>query len=106
MRHLFFIAFLLIPQVLAAKPIQTEQQAIDYQVITGGLEHPWSLAFLPDGRFLVTERPGRLRMVEPDGRLVSEVIEGLPEIEASGQGGLLDVVLHPDFENNRWVYFS
>ena len=106
MRPIILIAFLLLPQVLAAKPIQTEKQAIDYQVLTGGLEHPWSLAFLPDGRFLITERPGRLRMVESDGRLVPQVIDGLPEIETSGQGGLLDVVLHPDFGNNRWVYFS
>lgn len=106
MNRLFLIAFLLLPQVLAAKPTQTGQQAIDYQVVTEGLEHPWSLAFLPDGRFLITERPGRLRMIESDGRLLPQVIGGLPKIEASGQGGLLDVVLHPDFKNNRWVYFS
>lgn len=106
MRKFIFIALLMLPAVLAAKPVQTEQHVIDYRVVTAGLEHPWSLAFLPDGRFLVTERPGRLRIIEADGRLLPEPVAGLPVIEASGQGGLLDVVLHPKFETNRWVYFS
>ena len=106
MRRFTLFALLLIPAALAAKPQQTEQQLIDYQVVTSGLKNPWSLAFLPDGRFLVTERPGRLRMIEADGRLLPQPIAGLPAIRASGQGGLLDVVLHPEFALNRWVYFS
>ncbi len=73
--------------------------------VAKGLVHPWGMAFLPDGRMLVTERPGRLRIVSPDGT-VSEPVSGLPEIAAVGQGGLLDVVLHPDFANNNLVYLS
>jgi aldose sugar dehydrogenase len=79
----------------------------DYRVVTvvEGLQHPWSIAFLPDGDMLVTERPGRLRIVR-DGRLLADPVPGLPEIRVGGQGGLLDVVLHPDFESNRLVYLS
>ena len=73
--------------------------------VTRGLEHPWGLAFLPDGAMLVTERPGRLRLVR-DGRLDPAPVAGAPEVYASGQGGLLDVALHPGFANNRWVYLS
>jgi glucose/arabinose dehydrogenase len=73
--------------------------------ITDGLDHPWSMAFLPDGRILVTERPGRLRIIN-DGKLEPEPVSGLPPIAAHGQGGLLDVVLHPDFEENGFVYLS
>jgi glucose/arabinose dehydrogenase len=76
------------------------------ETLTNGLEHAWGLAFLPDGDFLVTERPGRLRLVRADGTLVEEPIAGLPEIRAQGQGGLLDVALHPGFADNRLVYFS
>ncbi|MDX1594278.1 MAG: PQQ-dependent sugar dehydrogenase [Gammaproteobacteria bacterium] len=70
-----------------------------------GLEHPWGMAFLPDGRILITERPGRLRLYA-DGRLDPRPISGLPPIAQHGQGGLLDVALHPDFEANRLVYLS
>ncbi|WP_255853363.1 PQQ-dependent sugar dehydrogenase [Marinobacterium rhizophilum] len=69
------------------------------------LEHPWGMAFLPDGSILVSERPGRLRLVTPDGTL-SPALDGLPDIVATGQGGLFDVALHPQFAQNRWVYFS
>lgn len=70
-----------------------------------GLEHPWAMAFLPDGRMLVTERPGRLRIVEQDGTL-SDPLGGTPEVFAHGQGGLLDVALDPNFKDNRLVYLS
>ena len=73
--------------------------------VTDGLEHPWGLAFLPDGRMLVTERPGRLRIIS-DGWLVPEPVAGVPEVWAEGQGGLLDVALHPDFGENGLVYLS
>jgi glucose/arabinose dehydrogenase len=73
--------------------------------VAGGLEHPWALAFLPDGRMLVTERDGRLRLVE-DGRLVDRPIDGVPDVVASGQGGLLDIILHPRFAENGLVYLS
>lgn len=80
--------------------------ATEYRVVTvvEGLEHPWGIAFLPDGGILVTERPGRLRIVR-DGRL-SEPLPGVPEVRARGQGGLLDVALHPDFSSNRVVYLT
>src|SRR5260221_2094835 len=70
-----------------------------------GLDHPWSVAFLPDGRLLVTERPGRLRIVE-EGKLLPAPVSGLPEIAEHGQGGLFDVVLHPQFSRNSLVYLS
>ena len=75
------------------------------ETVAEGLEHPWALAFLPDGRMLVTERPGRLRLVEKDGRL-SKPLAGVPEVAAKGQGGLLDVALDPGFEESRLVYLS
>ncbi len=70
-----------------------------------GLEHPWSLAFLPDGALLITERPGRLRRISADGH-VSPPIAGLPEIFVDGQAGLLDVALSPDFIRDRLIYLS
>ena len=70
-----------------------------------GLEHPWSMAWLPNGDILVTERPGRLRRVR-DGQLASDKIAGVPEVFDSGQGGLLDISLHPRFEQNRQIYFT
>ena len=72
--------------------------------VAQGLESPWALAFLPEGRFLVTERPGRLRVVEADGRL-NPPLAGLPAVAAGGQGGLLDVVLDRGFASNRTLYF-
>lgn len=74
------------------------------QVIAKGLHNPWAVAFLPDGKFLVTERPARMRIVQADGRL-SAPLQGLPEIAVGGQGGLLDVVLDSDFAHNRTLYF-
>jgi aldose sugar dehydrogenase len=74
-------------------------------VIAQGLEHPWGLAFLPDGSALITERPGRLRRFQ-DGRLDDAPIEGVPEVFAEGQGGLLDVAIHPRFEENGLVYLT
>ncbi len=73
--------------------------------VASGLEHPWSLAFLPDGRMLVTERPGRLRVISLTGRL-SPPLEGVPKVAARGQGGLLDVVLSPDFQRDSAVFLS
>ena len=74
-------------------------------VVAAGLEHPWGLAFLPDGGFLVTERDGALRRIGPDGR-VSQPLKGVPAVAARGQGGLLDVALHPDFSRNGLVYLT
>lgn len=71
-----------------------------------GLSSPWSLAFLPDGRMLVTEKAGRLRRLSADGRTAEADIAGVPPVVASGQGGLLDVALAPDFATTPWVYLS
>jgi aldose sugar dehydrogenase len=79
--------------------------AFNVGTVAKGLENPWSLAFLPDGRMLVTERPGRLRLVGRDGKL-SEPLAGVPQVYASGQGGLLDVALSPAFNKDRLVYLS
>ena len=75
------------------------------ETVARGLVHPWALAFLPDGRMLVTERPGRLRIVGADGAL-SAPLAGVPAVYARGQGGLLDVAIDPDFARNRLVYLS
>lgn len=79
----------------------------DYRVVTvvEGLMNPWSMAFLPNGDMLVTERPGRLRIVR-NGKLLPEPVVGLPRVRTGGQGGLLDVVPHPAFATNRLIYFS
>jgi aldose sugar dehydrogenase len=83
-------------------------QADDYRIETlvEGLEHPWSLAFLPDGRMLVTERVGRLRLIEADGHLQKEPVAGLPEAFIAAQAGLMEVALDPDYPDNRWLYLS
>jgi glucose/arabinose dehydrogenase len=73
--------------------------------VLSGLEHPWGMAWLPDGTILVTERPGRLRIVR-DGQLLPDPVPGVPEVLAFGQGGLMDVSLHPDFAKNRFVYLT
>jgi aldose sugar dehydrogenase len=88
-------------------PAYASDQRHGYRVVTvaEGLENPWGLAFLPDGGMLVTERPGRLRLIR-DGVLQPEPVAGVPEVFARGQGGLLDVALHPDFASNRLVYLS
>ncbi len=98
--------------ILVLAPVQAAERTYDTQngkiravTVARGLDHPWSVAFLPDGRMLVTERPGRLRYISRDGRL-SAPIGGLPEISARGQGGLLDVILDPGYANNRVIYFS
>ena len=97
---------------LALSPAVSPAHAAAYRVdtVAGGLEHPWSLAFLPDGRLLVTERPGRLRLIEPgaNGRLVLRAapVAGVPAVLARGQAGLFDVLLHPGFASNGWLYLS
>lgn len=85
--------------------IRSEKQNFHTQVVAKGLKNPWGMAFLPDGRVLVTERPGTLRMIE-NGRLLEAPVSGVPAVVARGQGGLLDVALHPQFETNSFVYLS
>jgi aldose sugar dehydrogenase len=86
-------------------PAQTTKQALKVETYAKGLMHPWGLAFLPDGRLLVTERPGRMRLVGTDGRL-SAPLGNVPPVWAVGQGGLLDVALAPDFTSSKVIYFS
>ena len=84
--------------------VSAAAQGVRPETLASGLQNPWAVAFLPNGKFLVTERAGRLRVVEADGKL-GKPVEGLPEVAASGQGGLLDVLLDADFANNRVLYF-
>jgi glucose/arabinose dehydrogenase len=79
-------------------------RAVEAQTVAGGLEHPWAVAFLPQGRFLVTERPGRMRVVDAQGKL-GPPLAGVPSVAARGQGGLLDVVTDSGFASNRTLYF-
>jgi len=100
------IGFTPLPSAAAEAVIASQEHAFRVVTVTRGLEYPWGLAFLPDGRLLVTERPGRLRLVAADGRLDPQPVTGLPDIAAHGQGGLLDVALHPQFSDNGLVYLS
>ncbi|WEX78889.1 PQQ-dependent sugar dehydrogenase [Sinorhizobium numidicum] len=87
------------------RTLDTESGPVNVEVFANGLEHPWGAALLPDGDMLVTERPGRLRLVSADGT-IGEPIEGVPDVFAQGQGGLLDIVLDPEFASNRTIYLS
>ncbi len=79
-------------------------QSVRAEVVASKLQNPWAVAFLPEGRFLVTERPGRLRVIEANGQ-VGEPVQGVPDVVAQGQGGLLDVLLDADFARNRTLFF-
>lgn len=79
--------------------------AVNVETIASGLEQPWGMQFLPNGGYLVTEKDGRLRVVSKDGKL-SEPVNGVPEVAADGQGGLLDVLLSPDYATSGIIYFS
>jgi aldose sugar dehydrogenase len=89
----------------AATVVATEKARVRLETVADGLDRPWGLAFLPDGRALVTEKPGRLRLVAVDGRL-SEPMKGLPEVDPNRQGGLLDVAVDPEFAKNGTIYLS
>lgn len=82
----------------------TNTTGLRTEQVTAGLSNPWGMAFLPGGRMIVTERPGRMRVVEPDGKL-SAPLTGLPPVTAAGQGGLLDVITDREFASNRTIYF-
>ncbi len=86
-------------------PQPARQTTVKAQTVATGLNHPWALEFLPDGRMLVTEKPGRMRIVDAKGKL-SEPVSGLPAVVAQGQGGLLDVALDPDYAKNGLIYWS
>jgi glucose/arabinose dehydrogenase len=98
-RGLILSMLLLSASIAAADELAVESFA-------GPLEHPWSIVFLPDGRALVTERPGRLRIIEPDGTLLEDPVEGVPPVFADSQGGLMGLALHPDHADNGWIYMT
>lgn len=88
-----------------AQVVDSEEHRFRVVTVVSGLSHPWGIAFLPNGDLLVTERPGRLRLIR-DGALVQQPVAGTPEVRATGQGGLLEIALHPDFAENQLVYLA
>ncbi|HWH49088.1 MAG TPA: PQQ-dependent sugar dehydrogenase [Burkholderiales bacterium] len=105
---IFLLALVVAAPQAIAKESSFSSEKHNFRLVTlvEGLVNPWSVAFLPDGRMLVTERPGRLRIVSKDFKLDPDPVKGLPAIVEYGQGGLFDVVLHPGFAENGWIYIS
>ncbi|WP_207496196.1 PQQ-dependent sugar dehydrogenase [Aridibaculum aurantiacum] len=91
--------------VAAAGQQEVSKDLFQVQTLVKGLQNPWGMVFLPDGRMLVTERAGSIRIIQND-QLQAEKIQGVPEVYARGQGGLMDIVLHPDYRTNGWIYIS
>jgi len=85
--------------------IKSEKQTFKIEVVAPGLETPWGLAFLPDGRLLVTERPGRLRIIE-NGKLLPDAVQGTPKVWERQDAGMLDVAVHPQYATNGWIYLA
>ncbi len=110
--HGFAAVLLTAAIMLVVTPTARGQQAgfgssagdLEVQTVAKGLAYPWALAFLPDAKMLVTERPGRMRIVTAEGK-ISPPLKGVPEAWASGQGGLLDVITDKSFAENRTIYF-
>jgi glucose/arabinose dehydrogenase len=100
-----FLFLASLPALAQGDVVKSEKENFRVETIATGLQNPWALAFLPDGRMLVTERPGRMRIVDKDGKL-SPPVAGVPHVAAVGQGGLLDVVLAPDFTQSHTLYFT
>ena len=92
-------------QPVAGSTITTQKQKFVLQSVTTELQRPWGMAFLPDGRILVTELAGEIRIIKDD-KLLDEKISGVPEVFNNGQGGLLDIQLHPDYTKNGWIYIT
>ena len=90
----------------ATDVIDSEKARFKVETVADGLEHPWGMVQLPDGRFLFTERPGRVRVIDKDGKLLPDEVQGLPELYHAYEGGLLDIELHPDYAKNGWIYFT
>ena len=85
--------------------IAANNSKVSFELVTEGLQNPWGMAFLPNGDILVTEKSGDIKIVR-DGKLLKQQISGVPEVYDNGQGGLLDIELHPNFEQNNWIYLS
>ena len=90
---------------ITGKVIQSQKATVKVETLVKGLDQPWGMAFLPDGRMIVTERPGRLRFMDKDGN-ISEPVTGTPAVFERQDGGMLDVALHPDYAKNGWIYLS
>jgi aldose sugar dehydrogenase len=103
--RLLLLVVLLASASTFAQTYKSDEHSFGVVQVVKGLEQPWSLAFLPDGRMLVTEKAGRLRMIA-NGKLEPRPVAGLPRVTVHGQGGLHDVVLHPQFEKNHLVYLA
>jgi glucose/arabinose dehydrogenase len=88
-----------------SRVVKSEKQTFRIEMVAKGLETPWALAFLPDGRLLVTERPGRLRIIEKD-KLLRDAVQGTPAVWVRQDGGLFDVEVHPEYSRNGWIYLS
>lgn len=101
---MFTASLLLLVSAGLASTAHAQSGTLRNEVVAKGLEHPWGLAFIDNGRMLVTERPGRLRLIQPGGD-IGAPIEGLPKVDAGGQGGLLDVIVDTRFARNRTIYF-
>ena len=104
------LACLLAPAALALdapdeRVFKTELYTVRAVSVVTGLHHPWAMAFLPDGRMILTERRGTMRVLD-GGKLVDKAIEGIPEVAEHGQGGLMDVALHPKYAENGWIYWT
>jgi aldose sugar dehydrogenase len=104
MRFLFLLALAFVSSTFA-QTYKSDEHAFRVVTIVQGLQQPWSLAFLPDGRMLVTEKAGRLRLVS-QGKLEPQPIAGVPQVTVHGQGGFHDVVLHPEYEKNQLIYLA
>lgn len=97
-------AFATAGAAFAADRVQTKEVTVSVDTLATGLDHPWAVEVMPDGAYLVTERPGNIRIIR-DGK-ASEPLGGVPEVSARGQGGLMDVALAPDFAQSRILYFT
>jgi len=106
LRALASLTVLLVSWHAAATTVATREHKVRIVEVTTGLERPWSLAFLPDGRMLVTERAGRMRVIGRDGVMDAAPVAGLPRVDEHGQGGLMDVALHPQHASNGWIYWT
>ena len=100
----FALNFIFILNALA-EIFESEKHSFQVETLISSLNHPWGMNFLPDGRLLITERSGQLLIADLDQQAINP-IKGLPEINERGQGGLLDVLVHPSFETNNWLYLS
>ena len=102
MKHAYWLFFIIF---IASNAIASPSADFRFETIASDLEHPWSLAVVSDSEYLVTERGGRLRRII-DGQLDSRSVDGVPEVLFKTQGGLSDVILHPNFAENRLIYLS